>query len=504
MRIRHVGPRLPEVASFAAALQMGSLTRALGTSALVMSALTACSTQSSDGTAMPDSTATKDGAATNDVAPTSGASTGPVSTSNGPASGTTNEPGGPTGPSTSGPSTIGPSGPSGALPTGSTPTSSETLPTQPADTQVGETSDATGETTNAGDQSSGETVGPVEPTFLIGADLSSIPEALDSGAVYIDTDGQQKDILDLLKNHGFNAVRLRTFVDPSAPYGYAAGDGGSCRKSKPYNNAAETVAFGAKIKAAGMKLLVDFHYSDTWADPGKQIIPEAWRSATTIDQFANHIREYTTSVLTQLVEAGAKPDMVQVGNETTPGMLIHVPGPNTDCWGNQSAVRSGVTGRASNDNWDNLARLLDAGADAVHAVDPGIKVVLHIESTDDVSAVRWWVNSAVTRNVSFDVLGLSAYTAFQGQPSVWKNTLETMAKEFPQLSFIIAEYNPERTQANRIVHGLPDGRGLGTFFWEPTLSGSWGESMFTVSGNRYTARPADFAEYDALRGELGL
>lgn len=339
---------------------------------------------------------------------------------------------------------------------------------------------------------------------MLGADVSSIPEALDSGAKFVDTDGQTKPLLELLANHGFNAIRLRTFVNPDAPYGYARGTGGSCVKAEPYNDAAHTAEFGAAVKAAGMQLLVDFHYSDTWADPGKQIIPEAWRDATSIDDLANRVSQYTTEVLETLVAAGVKPDLVQVGNETTPGMLIHVPGNNTDCWGNNSNVNAQLNGQASNGNWDNLAKLFKAGADAVHAVDPNIKVVLHIENTDDLAGVRWWVSNAVSRNIDFEVLGLSAYTAFQGQPSVWQQTLQTMANEFPDLQFIIAEYNPERTRANRIVHDLPDGRGLGTFFWEPTLSGSWGESMFTQSGNTYTARAQDFAEYDALRVELGL
>ncbi len=376
-------------------------------------------------------------------------------------------------------------------------THSETSDAPTASSNMSETTATSGE-----DSDSTEPAG--EPTFLLGADISSLPEALDSGATFVDTDGQTKTILELLKNHGFNAVRLRTFVDPGAPYGYAEGTGGSCRKAEPYNDAAHTAEFGALVKAAGMKLLVDFHYSDTWADPGKQIIPEAWRDATTIDDLVTHVRDYTTDVLEQLVAAGAKPDMVQVGNETTPGMLVHVPGPDTDCWGNNSPMRSGVTGQASNGNWDNLAKLLDAGADAVHALDPDIQVVLHIENTDDLEGVRWWVNSAVSRDVSFDVLGLSAYTAFQGQPSEWENTLETMAEEFPDLKFIIAEYNPERTAANRIVKSLPNERGVGTFFWEPTLGGSWGESMFTQNGNTFTARPADFAEKDDLREELGL
>lgn len=327
---------------------------------------------------------------------------------------------------------------------------------------------------------------------------------LDAGGSFVDTDGQKKSILQLLKSHGFNAIRLRTFVDPKAPFGYAEGTGGSCSKAEAYNDAAHTAEFGAEVKAAGMQLLVDFHYSDTWADPGKQIIPEAWRDATSIEDLASRVSTYTTETLNQLIANGARPDMVQVGNETTPGMLIHVPGSQTDCWGNNSNVNTSVNGQASNQNWDNLATLLKAGTDAVRAVDPDIAVVLHIENTDDIGGVRWWVNSAVSRGVDFDILGLSAYTAFQGEPDVWRDTLETMADEFPELQFLIAEYNPERTQANLIVKGLPNQRGVGTFFWEPTQSGSWGESMFTQNGNTYTARSEDFAEYDTLRTTLGL
>jgi arabinogalactan endo-1,4-beta-galactosidase len=339
---------------------------------------------------------------------------------------------------------------------------------------------------------------------MLGADISSVPELLDSGGTFVDTDGQSKSLIELLQNHGFNAIRLRTFVNPSAPYGYAQGTGGTCVKTEAYNDTAHTTVLGAEVKAAGMQLLVDFHYSDTWADPGKQIIPDGWRDAQTIDELAAHVSMYTTESLNALIASGARPDMVQVGNETTPGMLIHVPGADTDCWGNNSNVNAGVTGQASNENWDNLATLFKAGIAAVRAVDATIKVALHIENTDDLDGVRWWVSSAVTRGVEFDVLALSAYTAFQGEPSVWRNTLQTMAEEYPDMNFIIAEYNPERTQANQVVKELPNGRGLGTFFWEPTQSGSWGEALFTQSGNRYTARAEDFAEYDALRATLGL
>ncbi|WP_437730223.1 glycosyl hydrolase 53 family protein [Sorangium sp. So ce1335] len=344
-----------------------------------------------------------------------------------------------------------------------------------------------------------------EPSFILGADISSIQEAVDSGARYTDTDGNEKGILDLLKNHGFNYIRLRTFVDPGARYGYALGTGGSCEKEETYCDRDHTIEFGKQIKDAGMGFLLDFHYSDTWADPGKQIIPEAWRDARSIDEMTGLLKAYTKDVVAALVSAGARPDMVQIGNEITPGMLIHVPSANTDCWGNDSVVNpSGLTGRATNQNWDNLAALLKAGIDGVKEVDDTIKIMLHVENTEDASGVAWWVDSAKRRGVAFDVLGLSCYTAFQGEPEVWENTFNTLAETFPDLSFAIAEYNPERTRANQIMRDLPDGRGLGTFFWEPTQSGSWGSSLFTQQGGSYRANSDDFAEFDALKASFGL
>lgn len=337
--------------------------------------------------------------------------------------------------------------------------------------------------------------------FILGADISSVQEAYDGGTRYADTDGTQKDILDILKAHGFNYIRLRAFVEPNAPYGYAAGStGGGCAKTEAYCDTAHTVEFAQQIKAKGMGFLLDLHYSDTWADPGKQIIPRAFRDATTVGELANHVRTYTTEIVTALVDAGARPDMVQVGNEITPGMLIHVPDDDTDCWGN-GAGQASLTGSTS--NWDNLGTLLGAGIEGVKAVDESIEIMLHIENTDDLEGVRWWVDNAL-EHVEFDVLGLSAYVAFQGEPSTWRDTFESLAEDYPELTFAIAEYNPERTEANHIMRDLPDGRGRGTFFWEPTQGGTWGEPMFTASGNVMRANTQDFAEFDGLKEELGL
>jgi arabinogalactan endo-1,4-beta-galactosidase len=342
---------------------------------------------------------------------------------------------------------------------------------------------------------------PFTGSFILGADISSVQEALGYGAVYIDTDGVQKSMLELLGNHGFNYVRLRTFVDPAARFGYASGDGGTA-KTEPYADRDHTVAFAREIKAAGMGYLLDLHYSDTWADPGKQVIPEAWRELDTLGALAEQVRAYTADVVGAMVAAGARPDMVQVGNEITPGMLIHVPTETTDCYGNNSVVRQGVNGSAA--NWDNLATLLRAGIAGVRDVDATIQIMLHIENTESAAGVSSWVSEALQRDVDFDVLGLSAYEAFQGPASEWRATLTTLATTFPTLRFAIAEYNPERRLLNDIMRELPDGRGLGTFFWEPTQGGSWGEPLFSYQGNQVIANPADFAEYDQLSLDYGL
>ena len=342
---------------------------------------------------------------------------------------------------------------------------------------------------------------PFAADYILGADISSIDETLDFGSVFVDTDGREASLVDILKNHGFNYIRLRTFVDPLADYGYASA--ASCPgKAEAYADAAHTVAFAQQIKAAGMGLLIDFHYSDTWADPGKQVIPEAWRGLGSIDALAERVSSYTSEVLSALVAAGARPDMVQVGNEITPGMLIHVPTADTDCYGNNSLPSPGPSG--SQANWDDLATLLRAGIDAVRAVDPSIDVMLHIENTESAASVADWVDNALARGVELDVLGLSAYEAFQGPSSAWRATLLELAERFPALAFAIAEYNPQRRLLNDIMRELPAGRGLGTFFWEPTQSGAWGQAMFTWQGNRASANAADFAEYDQMKIDFGL
>lgn len=339
--------------------------------------------------------------------------------------------------------------------------------------------------------------------YILGADVSSLAEYVDNGAVFIDTDGNEKPLLSLLKNHGFNYIRLRTFVDPSADYGYASGIGEWCNaKNEPYNDKAHIIKMAQQVKIAGMKLLLDFHYSDTWADPNKQVIPESWRNINTIEDLAVEVENYTVEVLSEMKDAGIVPDMVQIGNEITPGMLIHVPTFESDCFGNKSIPKEVVNGSTA--NWGDFATLLKAGIKGVKQVNEHTPIMLHIENTGDRDGLVHWVNKALEHDVKFDVLGLSAYEKWQGPSTEWEGTLNLLAETYSELNFSIVEYNPQRRLLNDIMFNLPNERGLGTFFWEPVLSGEWGQSMFIQNGNVYTAKPEDFQIYDKIVQDYGL
>src|SRR5690606_20980102 len=261
----------------------------------------------------------------------------------------------------------------------------------------GGSSGAGGGTAGAGGSGA---AGVFDGPFALGVDISSVPEAIDGGATFADTDGTAKGLLEILGAHGFNYVRLRAFVEPWALYGYANPTGDAVRrKPKPYCDTDQTAAFAQEVKAAGMGFLLNLHYSDNWADPGKQVIPEAWRDAASIADMAGRVRDYTEATVQTKVDAGARPDMVQVGNEITPGMLIHVPSeaPDPDPWGNIDKVENTVSG--SIDNWDNLATLLKAGIEGVKSVDPSIRIMLHVENTKHVEGVEAWVQQARSRGV---------------------------------------------------------------------------------------------------------
>jgi arabinogalactan endo-1,4-beta-galactosidase len=228
-------------------------------------------------------------------------------------------------------------------------------------------------------------------------------------------------------------------VNPSSPLGYAA------RSKEPYCDAAHTLAMTKRARAAGMGLLIDFHYSDTWADPGKQTKPAAWENLD-FSALKQAVYDHTHSTLVLLKQNGVTPEMVQIGNETSPGML----------W---------PDGRAK-DHFDNYAELLKSGVAAARDVDAKIKIVLHHDKGTNNKVVRWWLDNIISRGVDFDIIGLSCNS--DGPASQWKENFDDLAMRYPQYGLLAAEYSYKKRELNDIVYNTPDRRALGSFIWEPT------------------------------------
>lgn len=351
---------------------------------------------------------------------------------------------------------------------------------------------------------------------ILGADISQVQEYEAKGVKFLDVDGTQKDVFELFREHGFNYIRLKTFVGPKSKYGYAAagcdqGSGTFPQNVEAFGDKEHVVAYAKRAKAAGFKLLLDFHYSDNWADPGKQIIPERWRNIRDSKVMADSVYAYTKDVLQALKEAGALPEMVQVGNEITNGMLREVPSSNTDCWGNKPSQADAAVngGMGSSQGIANTAKYLAAGSRAVKEISNNIKVVFHIESPHKTSTVNWWMESIIKNSkVVPDVMAFSAYTAYEhGNPDSWKKLMIDLGKTYNNLEFMIAEYNGapksdyyaydgSRAKTHQIMDEIP--RGIGAFIWEPERSGAWGTAMFDWVGNNLKANAKAFDEYKVL------
>ncbi len=308
----------------------------------------------------------------------------------------------------------------------------------------------------------GEGPAPAHRTgpYILGADISWVQEDEAEGSTYYDH-GKQKDIFQILKDHGFNYVRLRVFVNPAAPRGYAA------RSKEAFCDAAHTLAMAKRVRTAGMGLLLDFHYSDTWADPGKQFKPAAWEGLA-FPALKQALYDHTHSVLSALKELGTTPAMVQIGNEVTNGML----------W---------PDGRAK-DHFDDFAELVRSGISAARAVDPSIKIVLHHDKGNNNKSVRWWLDNLISRGVQFDIIGLSCNS--DGPAASWKANFDDLATRYPRYALLAAEYSYRKRELNDIVFHAPDRRGLGSFIWEPTRHH---EAFFDQNGQSAgtgTQRPA--------------
>jgi arabinogalactan endo-1,4-beta-galactosidase len=357
------------------------------------------------------------------------------------------------------------------------------------------------------------------PGYIVGADISWVQANEARGAKYRDN-GVEKDILQILKDHGFNYIRLRVFNDPRISTvnplrGGRSGRGGrggaaTTPTSMPvavaipttgpaaiqaqrlgagqppysvqgYCDLPHTIEMAKRVKAAGMGLLIDFHYSDSWADPGKQFTPTAWFTLP-FPELVKTTHDWTKDCLMQMKAAGCLPDMVQVGNEITPGMMNDRP-----------------DGGGSTRNWEQLGQLLKAGLSAVREVDPNIKTMLHIDKGGNNAVSVQWLDNALAQGIQVDVFGESCYQRWQGAPEGWKANFEDLAKRYPKLKFVMAEVDAQALLANEIMLGLPNHQGLGTFIWEPTANNA-GQALFDNQGN---VIPEKMAQYDEVMKKYG-
>src|SRR5262252_360953 len=295
-------------------------------------------------------------------------------------------------------------------------------------------------------------------SYAIGADVSFLAQAEQHGVVFKDGD-RAKPGLQILKDHGYKWIRLRLFHAPT---------------TLP-NNLQYTIVVAKQAKALGFKFLLDYHYADDWADPGKQPIPKTWQGKSHAE-LVTAVFEYTRDTIAAFRDAGVLPDMVQVGNEITNGML----------WPDGSLPA----------NWNNFADLVYAG---INGVDAGRgnnarpKIMIHIDRGADAKGTKAFLDTLNSYEIPYDIIGQSYYPWWHGSLNDLRNNLQFMAKEY-QKGIIVVEtaYNwkpgnyidrpapfaesPEGQrdfldQVNRAVQETPNGRGQGVFWWEPAVEG---------------------------------
>ncbi|MBP2630559.1 MAG: glycosyl hydrolase 53 domain protein [Firmicutes bacterium] len=314
----------------------------------------------------------------------------------------------------------------------------------------------------------------ISPDFMKGADVSMIKEIELKGGKFYDQ-GVEKDCLDILQEHGINWVRLRIWNNPIVN-GVEVG-GGNTDETK-------ALEIAARAKAKGMKVLIDFHYSDFWADPGKQNKPAAWANHNA-KQLEKDVYTYTSKVMKDFAAKGIEPDMVQIGNELNNGML----------W------PEGKT--TSPEGYKNLANMIRQGLKAVRDNDPdkSVKLMVHLANGGDNALYRSFFDSLIIENKvnDFDVIGLSYYPFWHGKMEQLENNMNDVSTRYNKDVVVVETamgftndgfdaqkncYGPNEEhlggykssvqgQATGIrnimeaVSKVNNKRGLGVFYWEP-------------------------------------
>lgn len=322
-------------------------------------------------------------------------------------------------------------------------------------------------------------VNPIEnlsTDFIKGADVSIMPELEQNGTKFYDN-GIEQDGLTILKNHGVNWIRVRIWNNPYVvgPEGVGGGN----------TDEAKAIEMAKRAKALGMKVLVDFHYSDFWVDPGQQKKPDAWKNDSG-DKLVDDVYAYTAKVMQDFNAQGVTPDMVQVGNELNNGML----------WPEAQLTEDNPNG------YKFLAKLLNAGLQAVHDNDKDnkVKTMIHLAGVD-VNLYHTFFDNLIVKNKvnDFDIIGMSFYPFWHGTMDDLKNTMNDVSAKYNKDVIAVEtafgytledadfEKNNFGTNEEKVsgykatvqgqatglrdvmatVASVNDNRGLGIFYWAP-------------------------------------
>lgn len=317
-----------------------------------------------------------------------------------------------------------------------------------------------------------------EPSFWLGADISWVTEMESIGHKFYNSEGEEIECTALMKELGLNAVRLRVWVDPSA-------HGNWCNKE-------DLLVKCLRAKALDMEILLDFHYSDWWADPAKQNIPASWRGHS-YEQMKEDLAAHTVEVLEYLKDNGVEPKWIQVGNETRNGFLWSVESnehgwPVLDEDGNTIIVES--MGHAER-NPEQYAGLFAAGYDACKSVFPESVVMVHLDNGFDKDLYDWNLGVLEAGGARWDMIGMSLYP-YWAMDGGFRDDAETTITDcieniryvsdkygcdvmIVETGFLVDESRPEvleegRRQLARVIResiNETDGRCKGVFYWEP-------------------------------------
>ena len=262
----------------------------------------------------------------------------------------------------------------------------------------------------------------VQAQKYVGGDISLLPTYEEHGANYMDKDGKKiSDMLAFLKEQGLNAMRVRLFVDPSQASEEAKGQG--VRQDLEY-----VKKLGKRIKDAGLQFMLDFHYSDTWADPGQQTLPQEFMMVNTLPQ--EYIYDYTKASLKALVDAGATPDFIQTGNEISFGML----------WDGCKVKANSAWTAYEDDNWEKFAKALKNASKACREVCPDAKIIIHTEQCANNPTLDVAFFKRIKDNdIDYDIIGTSYYPYYKGPISNLDKGLTQLETNFPDKKIMVVE-----------------------------------------------------------------